>query len=58
MAASTTTTGSIMSSSWDYWNEPNDSQGRPRRTQPDRAHHFCLVGTYGSHYKLYRHCHK
>jgi hypothetical protein len=49
----------ILSSSWDYWSEPNDS----RKFGPDRPNQvvrneFCLVGTYGPHYKLYERCHK
>jgi hypothetical protein len=49
----------ILSSAWDYWSEPNDS----RRFGPDGPNQvvrreFCLVGTYGPHYQLYKRCHK
>ena len=49
----------ILSSSWDYWSEPNDS----RKFGPDEPNQvvrdqFCLVGTYGAHYELYRRCQK
>jgi len=49
----------ILSSSWNYWSEPNNS----RRIGPDAPNQvvrtqFCLVGSYGPHYKLYRHCHQ
>jgi hypothetical protein len=49
----------ILSSSWDYWSEPNDS----RKFGPDEPNQvvrnqFCLVGTYGPHYQLYKRCNK
>jgi hypothetical protein len=49
----------ILSSSWNYWSEPNNS----RRFGPDAPNQvvrtqFCLVGSFGPHYKLYRHCQK
>jgi hypothetical protein len=49
----------ILSSSWNYWSEPNKSRdvGPDAPNQVVRTQ-FCLVGTYGPHYKLYRHCHK
>jgi hypothetical protein len=49
----------ILSSSWNYWSEPNNS----RHVGPDAPNQvvrtqFCLVGTFGPHYKLYQHCHR
>ena len=49
----------ILSSSWNYWSEPNNS----RQVGPDAPNQvvrtqFCLVGTFGPHYKLYQHCHR
>jgi hypothetical protein len=47
----------ILSSSWRDWSEPNDS----RKFGPDEPNQvvrnqFCLVGTYGPHYQLYKRC--
>ena len=49
----------ILSSSWRDWSEPNDS----RKFGPDEPNQvvrnqFCLVGTYGPHYQLYKRCNK
>jgi len=49
----------ILSTAWANWDEPNSS----RQVGPDTANQvvrtqFCLVGTYGPHYKLYRRCHR
>ena len=49
----------ILSSSWNYWSEPNKSRDiGPNAPNDVVRSQFCLVGTYGPHYKLYRHCHK
>jgi hypothetical protein len=49
----------ILSTAWSNWDEPNNS----RQVGPDTPNQvvrtqFCLVGSYGPHYKLYRHCHR
>jgi hypothetical protein len=49
----------ILSTAWSNWDEPNSS----RQLGPDAPNQvvrtqFCLVGSFGPHYKLYRHCHK
>jgi hypothetical protein len=47
----------ILSSSWDYWNEPNNSRVfGPNEPNEVVRRDFCLVGRYGPHYSLYRHC--
>ena len=47
----------ILSSAWNYWSEPNDARkvGPDTPNQVVRAE-FCLVGRFGPHYELYRHC--
>jgi hypothetical protein len=49
----------ILSSAEDYFSEPNDS----RKLGPNEPNvvvrkEFCLVGKFGPHYQLYRHCHR
>ncbi len=49
----------ILSSAWDYWDEPNDSRKLgPNEPNVVVQREFCLVGTFGPHYKLYQHCHR
>ena len=48
----------ILSTAWNNWDEPNTSrQLGPNAPNDVVRSQFCLVGTYGPHYKLYRHCH-
>jgi hypothetical protein len=47
----------ILSSAEDYFREPNDSSKYGPNAPNVVVHReFCLVGSFGSHYKLYRHC--
>ena len=47
----------ILSSAWDYWSEPNDSRKfGPNQPNVVVQKEFCLVGKFGPHYALYRHC--
>jgi hypothetical protein len=49
----------ILSSAWDYWDEPNDSRKLgPNEPNVVVQREFCLVGAFGPHYKLYKHCHR
>jgi hypothetical protein len=47
----------ILSSAWNYWNEPNDSRkfGSDRPNQVVRSE-FCLVGKFGPHFELFQRC--
>ena len=47
----------ILSSAWNYWDEPNDSR-KFGSDQPNRVvrEQFCLVGRFGPHFELFEHC--
>jgi hypothetical protein len=48
----------ILSSAEDYFREPNDSSKiGPNQPNVVVRKEFCLLGTFGAHYRLYRHCH-
>jgi hypothetical protein len=49
----------ILSSSWNYWKEPNSSRkfGSDTPNKVVRAE-FCRVGKFGSHFELFTHCKK
>jgi len=47
----------ILSSSWDYWSEPNNSRAfGPNEPNEVVRRDFCIVGRYGPHYVLYQRC--
>jgi hypothetical protein len=49
----------ILSSAWNYWNEPNNSRtfGSDAPNKVVRAE-FCRVGTFGPHFELFTRCKK
>jgi hypothetical protein len=49
----------ILSSTWNYWDEPNNSRkfGSDEPNKVVRSE-FCRVGTFGSHFELFTRCKK
>lgn len=49
----------VLSSAWDYWDEPNDSR-KFGPSEPNKVvrNKFCLVGKFGPEYYLYERCEK